>query len=369
MMQPTHTRAAVLVEYGKPLEIRDIEIPEPEPNGLVVKILAATVCGTDYHICDGAIQGASQLPLILGHEMIGEIVGGQRSAGDALGRPLNIGDRIAWAYAWCGQCYACTISGEPTLCERPRRYGWGPVTEFPHLTGGFAEHAYVMPECGVVKVPDGLDSALAASATCALRTAVHAYERVGGVSPGAKVVVQGSGPVGLYATAYAALSGAAQVICIGAPQDRLDLAERLGATMTLNIENTDVAQRREAIMSATDGRGVDVMVECSGAASAMPEGIELGRDGASYAVIGQTSDQPVPIRANAFTGGQLTITGVKSGDITHYYRGLELLAQHAATMPFHELLGNRYDLDHINDAIDAIRSMKEIKPVIIPASG
>lgn len=359
------TEASVLVEYGRPPEVRQIPVPELLPGSLLVEVAVSTVCGTDVHIADGHLSFAARPPLILGHEVIGRVADGRRDT-DALGEPLGAGDLVAWAYAWCGHCYWCSMAKEPTLCPNARRYGWGPADEFPNLTGGFAKHAYVLPQCAVLKVPDGIDIRLAASATCSLRTVFHAVERLGGIRMGETVVVQGSGPVGLWATAVAARSGASQVIAIGAPKARLHAAEQLGATHVVDVEGLEPSERRRAVQDATEGRGADVVMECSGALSALGEGMELVRVGGRMACIGQSSGAMASVPAAKIVSSQLTLVGVKSGDISHYHEAFRFLGSYAADLDPAILLGSSYELNDVGTALEAVRNMEQLKPVITP---
>ena len=361
--------AAVLSEYNQPLEVREIDIPEPEPDAMIVEVEASTMCGTDVHIYDGDYAGANlyKLPLVMGHEIVGCVAElGKDRRIDSVGRPLQEVDLVAWAYALCGRCYWCNISKQPTACANARMYGWGPADQFPHLTGGFAQYAYVMPLCDVVKIPENLDPALAASSTCAFRTIVHGYEKIGRIETIDTVVIQGSGPVGLYALAFAIQSGARQTICIGAPADRLELAKRWGADHVFNIEDTEVPERRERVLELTEGRGADLVVECSGVGPAFVEGLDLIRRGGRYLIIGQSDPNPIEIRGTYFNLRQLTVAGTMSADISHYYRALQFLSDHQDKFPFHELLGNRYSLSEVNEALDSMRNKREAKPVIIP---
>lgn len=369
MSRPLTTRAAVLVEYEKPLEVRELTIPDPEPMAAVVRVEASTMCGTDVHIWRGqyAAAGLSRLPLVPGHEIVGRIValGSERQV-DSLNRPLAEGDLVAWSYAWCGSCYWCTVARQPTACENARMYGWGPADQSPYITGGFSEYVYVMPRCGIVKVPEGLDPAVAASATCAFRTIVHGYEKIGRIDTHETVLVQGTGPVGLYALAYAIESGARQTVVIGAPKSRLDIARKWGADVVLDLEATDMPTRRDQVLEITDGRGADLVVECSGANVAVEEGMELVRRGGRYLIIGASEALPAAIRPTYFNLRQLTVAGTMSGDIQHYYRALSFLQDHQDRFSFGDLLGSRFSLEEVGGALAGMETMREIKPVIVP---
>lgn len=369
MTEHRETRAAMIVEYGRSPEVRTLSVPRAEPRAAIVRVEASTMCGTDVHIWRGeyAAAGLSRLPLVPGHEIVGRIVelGSERRV-DALNRPLAEGDLVAWSYAWCGSCYWCTVAKQPTACENARMYGWGPGDEAPYITGGFSEFCYVMPSCDIVKVPNGLDPALAASATCAFRTIVHGYEKVGGLKTSDTVVVQGSGPVGLYALAFAIQTGARQTVMIGAPPARLAIARSWGADVIVDVETTDIATRREIVLDRTDGRGADLVIECSGANPAFAEGMDLVRRGGRYLVVGASDPRPAQIRPTDFPLRQLTVAGSMSGDISHYYRALTFLRDHQDRVSFSDILGSRFALDQVGEALDAMESMREIKPVIIP---
>ncbi|MCW2722517.1 MAG: 5-exo-alcohol dehydrogenase [Pseudonocardia sp.] len=369
MSLPTHTQAAVLVDYNAPPEVRTLPVPDLEPGAALVKVEASTMCGTDVHIWRGEYEaaGLSKLPLVPGHEIVGRVVAlGSERRVDALNRPLAEGDLVAWSYAWCGHCYWCTVAKQPTQCESARMYGWGPADRSPYITGGFSEYAYVMPACSMVKVPEGLDPAVAASATCAFRTIIHGYEKIGRIETTDTVVIQGSGPVGLYALAYAVQSGASRTVMIGAPTARLDIAKRWGADVQLDVTSTSVEERRERVRDLTDGRGADLVVECSGRNAAFVEGMDLVRRGGRYLVLGASEPKPVEMRATYLNLRQLTVAGTMSGDISHYYRALRFLDDHQDRFSFGDLLGNRFSLDQVGDALLGMEQMREIKPVILP---
>jgi threonine dehydrogenase-like Zn-dependent dehydrogenase len=349
------------------VELRELPLPEPQSGAAIVEVVASTVCGTDVHLQNGDFSHFARLPLVLGHEIVGRLVAlGQGRTRDVAGRELKEGDLVAWSYAWCGRCYWCVVAKQATLCEQPRMYGWGPADQFPYLTGGFADYCYVLPECGIIKVPDGVDPAVAAAATCSFRTVVHGFERLGGIQPWETVVVQGSGPVGLWSVALAIASGARQVLVIGAPAQRLELARRWGAAATFDIGATTQEQRREEILAKTDGRRPDVVIEASGAGVALAEGLTLVRRGGRYLVIGQGDPRPVEVDGRWINTRQLTLVGVLSGEARHYYWALQFLADNHDRFPFAAMLGSAYALDSVESALSAMRSMQEIKPVVLP---
>lgn len=371
MTYPTSSAAAVLTAYRQPLELRELPVPPLEHDAVLVRVEAATMCGTDVHIADGDLSGPglARLPLVPGHEVVGRVVAlGRDRRTDSLGRPLAEGDRIAWSYAWCDRCYWCTIAKQPTLCANRQLYGWGPSDVPPFLTGGFADYCYVRPGCRTVLVPESLPSALAASATCALRTAVHCFEAIGPLRSSDTVVVQGAGPVGLYALACALAGGAGRVVTLGAPAVRLVIARRWGASQVLDVTTTTPEERRAAVLALTEGRGADVVVECAGVASAFTEALDLVRPGGRIGVVGASDPQPSTVHATAFNLRQVSVVGTVSADISHYHRALEFLVQQGDRFDFAAVLGDTFTLGGVEDAFAALRA-GSMKPVIEPPAG
>jgi L-iditol 2-dehydrogenase len=369
MTIPSKSRAAVIVEYNKPYEIREFPIPEIEPGAILVKIQMAGVCGTDVHQVAGEIGLKPRLPVIPGHEAIGEIVAmGDGRTRDCAGAPLSPGDRIMWAHVSCGECRPCKVDNQPNLCVRRYSYGMSYSGDYPYLSGGFAEYVYILPRTDVVKVPEELTNEEVIGVCCAFRTAVSAFERLGGLGIQSGVAVQGCGPVGLYATLLAAEGGAAKVIVIGAPSLRLDLAKRWGATDVINIDETpDPARRKEIILGLTEGRGADVVVEAAGVPAAFREGLDIVRRGGRYLVIGQTSmEAEIPVVPGLLMQKHLEIIGNASATIGHYYKALQLIKNRRDKYPFAAIVTNKYRLDQINEAVAAMKQGQEIKPVIIP---
>jgi L-iditol 2-dehydrogenase len=360
---PRTCKAALLEEYGKPLQIREVPIPEIEPKGILVKVEVAGICGTDVHSQRGELTIKPPLPTIPGHETIGRIVrmGDGRTA-DVAGETLRIGDRIMWAHVDCGECYGCEVARDSLLCSHRSFYGYQPPQA---LGGGFAEYEYVTPLTKVVRVPDEVTEEEAIGVGCALRTSVGGYERFGAIGFQDSVVIQGAGPVGLYSLLMAVASGAGQVIVVGAPRERLELAKLWGATSTINLDEVgDPARRKEQILALTQGRGPEVVVECSGVPSAFNEGLDMIQRGGRYLVMGQTSAHTVPVAPGLITGKGLAVIGASGASIPHYYKGLQFVRKNRTKYPLAAIVTHRFQLEEINEALATMASGKAIKPVI-----
>jgi L-iditol 2-dehydrogenase len=367
---PTTAKAAALVGYGRPLEFIDVIVPEElEYGALLVETTMASICASDLHVIDGDVGGGmmdGSFPRIPGHEMTGRVARlGPGVTHDSIGQPLAIGDRIIWTHGFCGQCHECVVMGQPTLCANRRYYMSTRCTEYPYLVGGFAEYCYVFPTSGRVKVPDAVPDELAAAAACALRTIVHGYDRLGPLDDRHSVVIQGSGPLGLFALARAVRSGAKRVIVIGGPAARLEVAARWGATHSLDIDVvTDPAERQAQVVEWTEGLGPDVVIEVAGARPSFPEGFAMLRPGGRYLVIGTLHGDEVAIRPGDIVTRQLTVIGALSGSVAHYHRALRFLADNAEQFSWGDMISTVYPFAEINTALDRMRALEEVKPAI-----
>ena len=185
MSLPTSSRAAVLRRFGDPLRLEDVPVPQTiEPGAILVRTEACSICGTDVHLWQGSLALRVDLPVILGHEMVGRIAAmGPGAERDSVGQPLRVGDRICWTHTACGSCFYCTVARQPTLCDNRRAYMYENMERPPYLLGGFTEYGYVLPESGRIRVPDNVPNALASLSSCAFRSVMNAWDNLGGVSP------------------------------------------------------------------------------------------------------------------------------------------------------------------------------------------
>lgn len=367
---PKATLAAVTRAYGEPIELREVPVPQQIENGaLLVEVLATSICGTDVHGWQGHLTIPADLPSIQGHEMVGRIVefgAGDRS--DSYGNPLAVGDRVIWTHASCGHCPGCMTRRDSALCENPTMYGYADVDTYPHLLGGFAHHAYVLPASGRVRVPDSVPDELASVAACAVRSAANAVDKLGAIHPGARVLVQGAGPVGLFATAMLSLSGARDLVVVGGPDSRLRMAREFGATATVSIDEFDtVGARHDEVRRLLDGARPDLILEMSGGPTAFEEGLELAAKGARYVLMGQVSSRSVDVVPSRITMKNLEVLGAFSGSVEYYKQALDFLDQFGDRFGFERMISGRFTLDQINEAMAGMLAMTQTKPVLIPS--
>jgi len=362
---PTTSRAVVVETFGDPVQVKDVPVPtELEPGALLVRTEACSVCGTDLHLWQGELSLGVDLPVILGHEMVGRVVAvGEGAERDSLDEPLAVGDRVVWTHTACGACKFCLLA-QPTLCVNRQGYMFQTCAEPPYLLGGFSEYVYVLPDSGRVRVPDAVSSDLASVASCALRSVMKAFREVGRLSSFEHVLIQGSGPLGLLAIAVSVAAGVRSVTVIGGPEERLRLAERFGADHVLDVTATTPDERAELVRGWTGGDGPDVTFEFSGNPHAFAEGLLLTSRGGRYMVVGQLGKGEVTIAPSLITSKNLAVLGSFSGSARDYWDALRFFERFQDRFPFTELITGTYDLDTVNDALTSMKAEREIKPLI-----
>jgi L-iditol 2-dehydrogenase len=352
---PATARAAVFFGPGKPFEIREVPVPALEPEGVLIRVTFANICGSDLHFWRG--DAPLRLPedgWIFGHEMTGRVAGlGARVRTDSLGRPLQEGDRVAYTYFYpCGRCYAC-LNKEPAACPNKLERPVGPSV-FPHLHGAFADHYYLRPGGVLFKVPDELPDAVVAPVNCALAQVLYGLT-VAGVRFGDSVVIQGAGGLGVQAAAVAKDMGARAVIVVDQIAGRLELARAFGADHTIDLK--EVPERRERVKRIRDwtgGVGADVACDFVGFPAVIPEGIEMLRAGGTYLEIGTISrGAKVELEPSLLVWGSKRIVGVIQYDPWVIPRALDFLMRTRDRWPWSRLISHTYPLDQINEAFAA----------------
>ncbi|MEJ2239248.1 MAG: zinc-binding dehydrogenase [Gemmatimonadales bacterium] len=352
---------------GEPIELWELENPSVESGAILLETVASEVCGTDVHLHHGRLSGVPY-PIIPGHVSVGRVLEMRDVTSDALGAPLAVGDLVTFydVHEVCNACYYCTVSKQPNRCPSRRVYGITYAASDGPL-GGWAEQIYLKPGVRVVKVHEPLSAEDVIGGGCGLFTGFGAVERSTLVM-GDTVVIQGSGPVGLSAAAFATLRGAGRVIVIGAPAARLKLAVAMGADEVLSIETDSAEDRLEVVRSQTDGRGADVVIEASGNPTAVPEGLRLVRDGGTYVIAGHYTDVgSVSINPHSdINRAHVDIRGQWGTDFAHVVRGLTMLAKYRERLPFASVIGGRYRLEQAGQALADVEALKVTKAIIDP---
>jgi len=360
------TLAMRLEHFNEPLVLREIEIPVLEQGQVLVRIDAAGVCGSDVHMWKGE-DARTKLPMILGHEGVGTIEELKGVKTDINGKSLKPGDRILMHRGLsCGTCYYCTTRNKPWLCRQRKVFGINiPGSQPPFLNGCYARHMVLAAGTHVIKVPQAADPAVLVAASCSGSMAAHAFS----LNPpeyGDTVLIQGPGPIGIYAVAFAKALGAANIIVIGGSENRLELCRHFGATMTLNRRSTTLEDRREQIYQVTDGRGADMIIEAVGDPSAVYEGLDLARVEGTYLSVGFS--QPAGLCEVDFfrqvVNRNLKIQGVWVSGAQHTARALDLTLNNLEL--FQRIVTHRFKLEEASQAIETMAGREGLKVVLEP---
>ncbi len=363
--------AAVIPAPNKAVEIREYPAPELEPNSALLRVELSEVCGTDVYLQRGLLDNVPY-PLIPGHVSVGTLEKIRGDVFDIEGRAFREGDRVTFldVHRTCNACWYCLVAKATTRCPQRKVYGITYGAE-DGLSGGWAEQLYLKPGTRCIRLD--ADPELFMCGGCALPTALHAVERAD-VAIGDTVLVLGSGPVGLNAIILAKMRGALRVLCIGAPQHRLEAALSAGAEAVLNFEEHSEEERLEWIQDQTSVRGADVTIEATGAPDAVVQAMRFTRDAGRVVVVGQYTDHGPVSSGTAFNPHHdlnrkhLDVRGCWGSDFSHFYRAAQIINFADAQSPWSRLQQNlsRFGLSQANEALAAVASGEVLKALIDP---
>jgi len=325
---------------------------------MLLRTEAAAICASDVHAYRGKSLSTVEYPVIMGHENVGTVVAlGVGVDRDWTGARLAVGDRVvSWQVASCYECYFCRVLNEPTLCRKQDVIGYSfSADREPYFCGGYAQYVNLpSPRFPVFKTHLEADiGVLAIPAGEALNTL-----ETGWLRRGETVVVQGVGLQGLMCVAWARKLGAERVIAVGAPTNRLLLANDLGADDCLDISDGQSSEERiAAVRSLTPNRyGADLVVQCSGAPAALSEGLAYVRDGGRMVDMGHAADlgvfsldvprELVVRRVHLLAGWSCTPERV--------LRAIRLLE--AADFDWHRLVSHHVPLSRVGEGLEAMES-------------
>jgi threonine 3-dehydrogenase len=339
-------RALAKVRPEAGLELVERPVPEPRDGEVLLRMDAASICGTDYHLFSWDEWAAENLvpPRILGHELAGTVISTDSGVtrvkeGDLVGVESHIVDGT------CAQCRR----GQRHLCANLRIIG-------VHVDGGFAEYVAI-PEANAIE-SNGLDPAVVALQE-PMGNAVHAAfaEPIEGRS----VLVTGCGPIGLCAVGIAKAAGAALVVATDTEPYRLELARTMGADLALDAVDPATEER---IGEATGGDGIEVVLEMSGAAPALDQALRLVTRGGSISLLGIFGEPPrVDLSEDVIMKG-LRLHGIFGRRIYETWDQTQSLLR--GGLDVSPIITHRLPLDRWQEAFDLIASRHAGKVVLLP---
>src|SRR5579864_3464139 len=360
-------KAAVLNDYGQPLNIEEIQLEPPRAGEVQLRIGATGVCHSDYHVIKG--EWKYGLPMILGHEAAGVV---EAIGADVTG--VKVGDHAVLSFRpACGVCRLCAM-GRSVLCEGRTgdRFKMHDGTARVHRNGqdllvlarvgSFAEQV-VVPAEQVVPVRDDVPMEVLALIGCAVTTGVGAVINAARVEPGSSVAVIGCGGVGLNVIQGAGLVSAGRIIAVDLLDNKLEYARQFGATDTVNASNGDAV---EQVRQLTSG-GVDYAFEVIGNGRTVEQAIQMTRVAGTACIVGMA---PQGSRASfdplVFVNKETRLIGTWYGSARpriDFPRMIELMM--AGKLKVSELISRRYTLDQINEGFDRLSRGEVARGVIV----
>jgi len=333
------------------LRLEEVAVPEPGPSDVLVRVLAASICGTDLHIRDWDEWSAHRIhpPLTLGHEFAGEVVATGRDV-----RHVEAGDYVsAESHVTCGMCFQCR-TGHAHMCEHTQILGVdrdGAFAEYvvvPESVIWLNDRSRLPPEVATLQEPFG--NAVFATGEQELT--------------GRSVAVLGCGPIGLFSIGIARAAGAAGVWASDRTEFRLELARTMGADDAVNVDATeDVAGW---FKERNEGHGLDVVFEMSGAARSITDAFRIARNGGRVILFGIPS-RPVEIDvADAMIFKNLSVLALNGRKIFNtWYKTSWMLK--SGVVDLRPLITARLDgLDGYAEAFDRLAAGQACKIVVFP---
>ena len=327
-------RALVLEEFNGPLVMKDVPTPEIGPQEALVRVRNVGVCGTDLKIRAGRL-GLDTLPLILGHEVAGEIaeVGSQV-------RGFVPGDRVTVGfYITCGVCEYCR-EGRDTLCPDLERQGFT-------VDGGLADYMKV-PGSNLCKVPDNVPLEQACILGDAVSTSFHAVTKRARVKPGETVAVVGTGGVGLHALQMAKLAGA-RTIAIDVNEARMALARELGADEVIDAKRGPF---HEEVKRMTGGQGVDALLEFVSTNDTLPYSFQSLKRAGRLVFVGYQPDIGLQVMPFDMVHQELEILGSRATTMQEIQETMNLVSQGR----IRAVVDRVFSFEDVESAFDELRA-------------
>lgn len=367
--------AIVLTESGT-LERRTIEISDPGPDDVLLRVELSGVCGSDVHMREHQLF---EYPVVPGHEFVGTVEhSGENVTQDSARQPIEEGDALTVVPGIsCGDCWYCdNMPTRPLTCNDRDVHGFRDVAQAPYLHGGMSEYFLLEDRAHCYKLPDEMDVELGALVE-PLSVATHAIERAyppgipharEGLGMGRSVVVQGAGPIGLLTVAAAATVGAGQIIAVDMIDERLELAERFGATETIDIREYDGDAFVDAIANRTpSGDGPDVVIEAVGHPSAFEQALKIPHNGGTVVEVGHFFPNGLAeVDPSHLIHSQLDVYGSLAYPPNQFETAISVLERTADRFPYTDLFNYRAGLDDVEGAFDRQASGEAYRATVHP---
>jgi len=355
-------KAAVCHEFGKPLQIEDVQLRSPETGEVEVTLDAVAICHSDISYADGSWGGS--LPAVYGHEAAGKIT--------AIGpnvRSYEVGDDVAVTLIRaCGTCPSCG-GGKPTSCETPYDGDHGPLKTADGgklhqamACGAFAEKV-VVDQSQIVKIPASLGKDAASLLSCGVITGVGAAIYAADIRAGQDVVVIGAGGVGLNAIQGARIAGARRIVAVDMQPSKLDIAREFGATDGVLASEEAPWEKVKEIL----GRGADAVLVTVGITPVYNQAPNYLALGGKLVMVGMPKSGEVaeydPGTMAAYSQG---MAGSKMGNVV-IKRDIPWMIDlyEQGRLKLDELISKRWTLDEINEAIADTKTGAARRNVIV----
>lgn len=362
-------RAAVLTGPQR-FELREFPLPDLRPEEILVRVEGCGICGTDVH--EYKRDPFKLIPVVLGHEGTGEIVAfGSEGLKDFTGKPLAVGDKIVTSVLVPDDCpFTHRFPARSNLSDGLGVYGLFPDSPTHHLNGFFATHIVIRADSTVFQV-NGL-SIEQRILIEPFAVTVHALERAKTTNLlhfGSVVVVQGCGPIGLMMIATLKAHGVERIVAIDSVEKRLAMAQRMGATLLLNVKALGLDGVLARIREATGGFGADFAFQCTGVPAAAANIWKFVRRGGGLCEVGFFMDNGACSINPHEDLCKKEITAVGSWVYTaqEYPIAIAMIRHlRAIGIPLEELVTHTFPLSRIDDAFRANIAMEGIKIAVRP---
>ena len=365
------------------IALREFEVPDPEPGVVVIAMHLSGICGTDKHTFRGESKQYAgtdherdlEYPLICGHENVGSVVSTGGPAFDTNGVELKEGDRVVpGANVPCGSCYYCLNSYPYYFCQHLEDYGNSlNVSRAPSLFGGWSQYMYLLPRTPIFRVPDELPDEVAVitevmAVTHGVDKGIAVLGLQGGSRSGFSVAVFGTGPLGLCHLIKSRMLGAGMVIATDVLAGRLRFADQFGVDLALDSSATDAVQRNDAILDATHGRGVDLVLDCSGVPSTFTEALRAVRTGGVVVEAGAFVDMgPVQMNPNSdICTRNVAVLGIGGELATEYEPSMRLMTANLDRYPLTKITTHILPMDRAHEAVVLAQSGEAMQVAVDP---